>query len=82
MPAETSPETGEVIADTETLISDDLASKIKNKVQDQKSNLEKQLKERGYKNIAYKMYDGKKHDLMNEVNKYEVFKDILNFIEE
>ena len=40
------------------------------------------LKERGYKNIAYKMYDGKKHDLMNEVNKYEVFKDILNYIEE
>lgn len=39
------------------------------------------LKNRGYKNIEYKLYEGKRHELLNETNKKEVYNDVLEFIE-
>ncbi|MCI8654797.1 MAG: alpha/beta hydrolase [Clostridia bacterium] len=35
----------------------------------------------GYTNIESKLYEGKKHELINEDNHMEVYNDILNFIE-
>lgn len=39
------------------------------------------LKQCGYKNIKSKMYEGKRHELINEKDNRIVYEDILNFIE-
>lgn len=39
------------------------------------------LKEVGYKNIKHILYFGMRHEILNEKNKLEVYKDILDFIE-
>lgn len=40
------------------------------------------LKERGYKNTKFKLYEGMRHELLNEINKQLVYEDILEFIDE
>ncbi|WP_290773857.1 alpha/beta hydrolase [Anaerofustis sp.] len=40
------------------------------------------LKNIGYKNTKHILYYGLRHEILNEVNKCEVYKDILKFIEE
>lgn len=39
------------------------------------------MKSHGYKNVSGKMYEGYRHEILNEDIKEEVFNDILNFIE-
>lgn len=39
------------------------------------------LKEAGYKDIKHILYFGMRHEILNEKNKQEVYKDILEFIE-
>lgn len=39
------------------------------------------LKNRGYQNIDSKLYEGMRHELLNETNKQIVYEDILDFIE-
>jgi len=39
------------------------------------------LQERGYKNIETKLYPNKRHELLNEINKKEIYQDILSFID-
>lgn len=39
------------------------------------------LESQGYHNIQTKLYPGKRHELLNEDNKREIYQDILNFIE-
>ena len=39
------------------------------------------LKEVGYKSIESKLYEGKRHELLNEIGNEEVFQDILEFIQ-
>ncbi|EJO5349140.1 lysophospholipase [Clostridium botulinum] len=34
----------------------------------------------GIKDVSYKLYEGGRHEILNELNKKEVFKDILNWI--
>lgn len=38
------------------------------------------LREVGYTFISSKLYSGKRHELLNEKNKTEVYQDILNFV--
>ena len=38
------------------------------------------LKEQGYENITTKIYEKKRHELLNEDNRLDVYEDILNFI--
>ncbi len=40
------------------------------------------LKKCGYQNIQTKLYKNKRHELLNEVGKEEVYQDILNFLDE
>lgn len=40
------------------------------------------LRKIGYKNIKNKLYDGLRHEILNEENKEEIYGDILKFIEE
>lgn len=44
------------------------------------NDLEKYLMDLGYKNITSKLYAGKRHELLNEIGKEEVYEDIFNFI--
>ena len=39
------------------------------------------LKEVGYKNIESKLYEGKRHELLNEIGNEQIYKDVLEFIE-
>lgn len=39
------------------------------------------LKSVGYKNITYTLYDGMRHEILNEKDKLKVYEDILKFIE-
>lgn len=39
------------------------------------------LKEIGYQNIIAKLYDKKRHELLNETGREEIYQDILKFIE-
>ena len=43
------------------------------------NELEEFLKEVGYKNIKSKLYTGKRHELLNEIDKEIVYKDVLDF---
>ena len=38
------------------------------------------LKEIGYKNVTGKLYEGLRHEILNEKNNEEIYKDILDFI--
>ena len=40
------------------------------------------LKEIGYKNVSYKLYNKMRHEILNEKDSQKVFKDISNKIEE
>ena len=40
------------------------------------------LKNAGIKDIEIKLYDGCRHELLNETNKYEVYKDIKDWLNE
>lgn len=44
-------------------------------------HLKSYLKHLGYTNIGSKLYDGKRHELINEENNQEVYQDILEFID-
>lgn len=44
--------------------------------------LEDFLKERGYKNVQAKLYEGKRHELLNEIGKEQIFADVLKFLNE
>lgn len=35
----------------------------------------------GIKEIEWKLYEGKRHEMLNETNKLEVYNDILNWID-
>lgn len=39
------------------------------------------LKKLGYINVTNRMYEGLRHEILNEINKEEVYGDIINFIE-
>lgn len=39
------------------------------------------LKELGYANISQKLYKNNRHEILNEKNKSNIYKDILNFYE-
>lgn len=43
------------------------------------NELEEFLKEVGYSNIKSKLYQGKRHELLNEIDKEIVYKDVLDF---
>lgn len=43
------------------------------------NELEEFLKEVGYENIKSKLYQGKRHELLNEIDKEIVYKDVLDF---
>ncbi|NLM13885.1 MAG: alpha/beta hydrolase [Epulopiscium sp.] len=40
-----------------------------------------QFKKAGIKDVSIKIYANGRHEMLNEINKYEVYKDILNWIE-
>lgn len=40
------------------------------------------MRKAGYKNVRGKLYEGMRHEVLNEIGKEEVFDDILRFIEE
>lgn len=42
----------------------------------------KYLKDLGYKNISNKVYEGMKHEILNEANRKEVYQDILEVLSE
>ncbi|WP_426350654.1 alpha/beta fold hydrolase [Alloiococcus sp. CFN-8] len=39
------------------------------------------LKDVGYSNVDSKLYQGKRHELLNEIGKEEIYQDVLEFIE-
>ncbi len=39
------------------------------------------LRLRGYANVSHKLYPGKRHELLNERGKMEIYQDVLNFIQ-
>ena len=43
------------------------------------NELEEFLKEVGYSNIKSKLYQGKRHELLNEIDKETVYNDVLDF---
>lgn len=45
-------------------------------------NLYNLYKRLGVKNVSYKLYEGARHEILNETNKDEVIKDIKNILEE
>ena len=47
---------------------------------DKFNDLVKFLKELGYKKVSSKIYKGKRHELLNEINRKEVYEDIVKFI--
>lgn len=42
----------------------------------------KRLKKSGHKNVTMKLYDGARHEILNETNRQEVFDDIINWLNE
>lgn len=40
------------------------------------------LRKAGYKNVSGKLYEGMRHEILNEIGKEEVYADVLKFIEE
>jgi lysophospholipase len=42
--------------------------------------LVQKMKELGYKDIAYKIYPEARHEVLNEINKTEVYNDVLEFL--
>ena len=40
----------------------------------------KLIKKQGYKNVSGKMYKGMRHEILNEIDKERVYRDILDFI--
>lgn len=44
------------------------------------ANAMKLLKKQGYKNVSGKMYKGMRHEILNEIDKERVYRDILDFI--
>lgn len=40
----------------------------------------RRLKETGHRNVQMKLYDGARHEILNETNRKEVYADILNFL--
>ena len=38
------------------------------------------LKQTGYKNVTGKLYEGMRHEILNETGKEEVYRDVLNFL--
>jgi alpha-beta hydrolase superfamily lysophospholipase len=42
--------------------------------------LVQKMKELGYKDIAYKIYPEARHEVLNEINKTEVYNDVLQFL--
>lgn len=45
-------------------------------------NLYNLYKKLGIKNVSYKLYDGARHEILNEINRDEVINDIKNILEE
>ena len=43
---------------------------------------QKFLRKAGYKNVSGKLYEGMRHEILNEIGKEEVYADVLEFIEE
>ena len=43
------------------------------------NELEEFLKEVGYENIKSKLYKDKRHELLNEIDKEIIYKDVLDF---
>ena len=43
------------------------------------NNLIQFLRERGYEKISSKMYPNKRHELLNEVGRWGIYQDILDF---
>ncbi len=56
---------------------DDPVIQNKNKFED----LGRFLKKLGYRNITSKLYQHKRHELLNEIDNEVIYKDVLNFIE-
>lgn len=44
-------------------------------------NLNKTYKRLGIKDVSYKIYDGGRHEMLNEINKLEVMVDVVNWLE-
>ena len=42
----------------------------------------KAFKKAGHKNVTLKLYEEGRHEMLNELNKNEVYEDIRNWIEE
>lgn len=40
------------------------------------------MKDIGYKNVNYKVYENMRHEILNETNKHIVYEDILNKLKE
>lgn len=40
------------------------------------------LKERGYQNVSARLFEGKRHEILNEDGKQEVYEDVLTFYEQ
>ena len=43
-------------------------------------NLYEKLKNNGIKDVSYKLYKGKRHEILNEDNKDEVMNDVLSWL--
>ena len=41
----------------------------------------KKLKKTGHKNVTMKMYEGARHEILNEINRTEVFADIIEWLD-
>lgn len=46
------------------------------------SDVYKKLKKSGHKNVTLKFYDGARHEILNEINRKEVFADIVQWLNE
>jgi esterase/lipase len=42
----------------------------------------KKLKKSGHKNVTMKLYEGARHEILNETNRQEVYEDIINWLNE
>ncbi|MBR5545257.1 MAG: hypothetical protein IKU66_07260, partial [Clostridia bacterium] len=42
----------------------------------------KMLKKTGHKNVTMKLYEGARHEILNEINREEVYADIINWLNE
>ena len=41
----------------------------------------KKLKKTGHKNVTMKLYEGARHEILNEINREEVFADIIDWLD-